>query len=191
MKGGGAPVGATVPWGLATQRMTPSLCASGEAARPSGRARLAALHRGVRRGRPSAQLRAAFPGITGCKREDPPRRQCSELLADRHVPDERCPEAARSGLCRSARRRRARCRNQEHPHDGVPSQRAARFGANADGAVKRCHCVEILGALKSLGSNRFARSHKIARSCRTAAAPPDRTAHCKDSQLKIRKPCAL
>ena len=47
MKGGGAPVGATVSWGLATQRMTPSLCASGEAARPSGRARLAALHRGV------------------------------------------------------------------------------------------------------------------------------------------------
>jgi len=32
---------------------------------------------------PSAQLRAALPGITGCKREDPPRRQCSEHLADR------------------------------------------------------------------------------------------------------------
>src|SRR6202030_3719319 len=32
---------------------------------------------------PLTQLRAAFPGITGCKREDPPRCQCSELLADR------------------------------------------------------------------------------------------------------------
>ncbi len=30
-----------------------------------------------------AQLRAALPGITGCRREDPPRRQCSEHLADR------------------------------------------------------------------------------------------------------------
>jgi hypothetical protein len=49
-KGGGAPVGATVPWGLATQRMSPSHCASGEAARPAGRARLSALHRGSRLG---------------------------------------------------------------------------------------------------------------------------------------------
>jgi hypothetical protein len=32
---------------------------------------------------PLTQLRAAFPGTAGCKREDPPRRQCSELLADR------------------------------------------------------------------------------------------------------------
>jgi hypothetical protein len=31
----------------------------------------------------SAHLRAALPGITGCKREDPPRRQCSEHLAGR------------------------------------------------------------------------------------------------------------
>ena len=50
MKGGGAPVGATVPWGLATQRMLPSICASGAAARPAGRARLSALHRGACRG---------------------------------------------------------------------------------------------------------------------------------------------
>jgi len=32
---------------------------------------------------PLTQPRAALPGITGCKREDPPRRQCSEHLADR------------------------------------------------------------------------------------------------------------
>ena len=32
---------------------------------------------------PLTQLRAALPGITECKREDPPRRQCSEHLAGR------------------------------------------------------------------------------------------------------------
>jgi hypothetical protein len=47
-------------------------------------ARLPALRRGTRQGSyPLAQLRAALPGITGCEREDPPRRQCSEHLADR------------------------------------------------------------------------------------------------------------
>jgi len=47
------------------------------------RARLSAPHRGAHRSfDPSAQPRAALPGITGCKREDPPRRQCSEHLAD-------------------------------------------------------------------------------------------------------------
>jgi len=57
---------------------------SGEAAIPAGIARLSALHRGARQGcDPLAQPRAALPGITGCKREDPPRRQCSEHLADR------------------------------------------------------------------------------------------------------------
>jgi hypothetical protein len=58
IKGGGAPVGATVPWGLATQRMSPSHCASGEAARPAGRARLSALHRGAC----SGQLPKLDPG---------------------------------------------------------------------------------------------------------------------------------
>jgi hypothetical protein len=49
-----------------------------------GAQRLPALHCGIRQGSyPSAQPRAAFPGTAGCKREDPPRRQCSELLADR------------------------------------------------------------------------------------------------------------
>ncbi len=32
---------------------------------------------------PSNSARAALPGIAGCKREDPPRRQCSQHLADR------------------------------------------------------------------------------------------------------------
>jgi hypothetical protein len=185
MKGGGAPVGAIVSWGLAMQRMTPSLCASGEAARPSGRARLAALHRGVRRGHPSAQLRAAFPGITGCKREDPPRRQCSELLADRHVPDERCPEAARSGLCRSARGRRARCRNQEHPHDGVPSQRAALLG-KCGGSRQVSSRTEMLRPSKSLEDNCFTPLTKSRVVMLVCGRPNLAQFHRKDSQRKIR-----
>src|SRR6202035_3118336 len=36
--------------------------------------------------------RAALPGITGCKREDPLRHQCSEHLAVRHAPDGLIPK---------------------------------------------------------------------------------------------------
>ena len=51
----------------------------------SKRARLSAPHRGLRRAyAPRARLLPALPGTTGCKREDPLRHQCSELLADRH-----------------------------------------------------------------------------------------------------------
>ena len=64
--------------------LPPANARGAEARQKSGRARLPALHRGTRQGSyPLAQLRAALPGITGCKREDPPRRQCSEHLADR------------------------------------------------------------------------------------------------------------
>src|SRR5580658_3303 len=35
---------------------------------------------------------AALPGIAGCKREDPLRRQCSEHLAVRHAPDGLIPK---------------------------------------------------------------------------------------------------
>jgi hypothetical protein len=35
---------------------------------------------------------AALPGITGCKREDPLRHQCSEHLAVRHAPDGLMPK---------------------------------------------------------------------------------------------------
>jgi hypothetical protein len=48
----------------------------------SGAVRLSALHRGSYQGfDPLAQLRAALRGIAWCKREDPPRRQCSKHLA--------------------------------------------------------------------------------------------------------------
>ena len=39
-----------------------------------------------------ARLQAALPGITGCKREDPLRHQCSEHLAVRHAPDGTLPK---------------------------------------------------------------------------------------------------
>ena len=63
----------------------------GEAGR--GRARLSAPRRGTRQGcHTLTRLGSAFPGITGCRREDPPRRQCSELLADRpNAPADRFP----------------------------------------------------------------------------------------------------
>jgi hypothetical protein len=81
---------------IATDKFTPSAQTGRRAARAfapfspanrrgsrRGRARLSALHCGTRRGLASTRLRAALPGIAGCKREDPPRRQCSEHLADR------------------------------------------------------------------------------------------------------------
>jgi len=102
IKGGGAPVGATVsePHHASRcchlhalrmrraphKRMLPTACASGALA--------------SRRSTAVSQPQAAFPGITGCKREDPPRCQCSELLTVRHVPDERGPEAARERFAR-------------------------------------------------------------------------------------------
>jgi hypothetical protein len=57
----------------------------------------------------SAQLRAAFPGITGCKREDPPRRQCSEHLADRSLcRPSRCPKPPGSRVTSPTRGNRTR-----------------------------------------------------------------------------------
>jgi hypothetical protein len=49
----------------------------------TGRARLSAPHRGFDQGFTPGSARAALPGITGCKREDPLRHQCSEHLAVR------------------------------------------------------------------------------------------------------------
>ena len=68
MKGGGAPVGATVPWGLATQRMLPSACASGEGRASSGtRSPFGAPpRRSTEAVRPRLfDSRPAFPGIAG------------------------------------------------------------------------------------------------------------------------------
>ena len=57
----------------------------------SGTARLSALLRGHAPGFPDLAW-AALPGITGCKREDPLRHQCSEHLAVRHAPDGLIPK---------------------------------------------------------------------------------------------------
>src|SRR6201997_5138669 len=47
---------------------------------------------------PRLGLKAALPGITGCKREDPLRHQCSEHLAVRHVPDGTMPKPPASAV---------------------------------------------------------------------------------------------
>ena len=60
------------------------------------RARLSAPHRGMRRGPyPRTRLRAALPGITGSKREDPLRHQCSQHLAVRSRAGRSMPKTAR------------------------------------------------------------------------------------------------
>jgi hypothetical protein len=70
----------------------------------SGRARLSAPHRGTHRGFTLGSARAALPGTTGCKREDPLRHQCSEHLAVRHVPDGTMPKPPASAVYRCAAR---------------------------------------------------------------------------------------
>jgi hypothetical protein len=145
MKGGGAPVGATVPWGLATPTDV-ATCSRFRRSRAScpGRARLSALHRGSRRaatrsasGRVSWNYRVQTGGPSPAPVQRAPRGPVTCRPSG-------APKPPGCGLCRSARERRARFRNQEHPHDGVPSQQAARFWANTAGAVKRCRQPKTL-----------------------------------------------
>jgi len=72
-----------------------------------GRARLSALHRGTRRGFTPGSARAALPGTTGCKRENPLRRQCSEHLAVRSRAGRADAQAARGAGLRSLSARTA------------------------------------------------------------------------------------
>ena len=70
---------------------------------------------------PLTLLRPAFPGTTGCKREDPPRRQCSELLADRPTAPTAPPRSRPGAECLSSRLRYcSRSAIRSTPHDGVP-----------------------------------------------------------------------
>src|SRR5579859_7955752 len=123
IKGGGAPTGA---YALQPRhaprryrlsplraRRAPRSCDVTAATR-FGRARLSALRRGTRQGfYLLAQLRPAFPGIAGCKREDPPRRQCSELLTGQVVmPADRLPKPPECGL-------RARAQAPQPLHQSV------------------------------------------------------------------------
>ena len=174
MKGGGAPVGATVPWGLATQRMSPSHCASGEAARPAGRARLSALHRGSRQavtpdstpGRVSWNRRVQTGGPSPAPVQRAPRGPVI-------VPDERGPEAARVRSVSFRPRGPLPLRNQEHPHDGVPYlSEMPRLSAKTDAAVKRRRQATMFRSRKSLESNLFcAISQKRDRPWRSTVVP--------------------
>ena len=136
--------------------MLPPRCASGTAARSSERARLSALHRGARQavtpdstsGRVSWNRRVQTGGPSPAPVQRVPRRPVV-------VPDERGPEAARVRSVSFRPRGPLPLRNQEHPHDGVPSQRAARLSANTEVAVKHCREVEVLRACKPLKSNSF------------------------------------
>ena len=56
----------------------------------------------------SARLKAALPGTTGCKREDPLRHQCSEHLAVRHAPDGTMPKPPASAVYSRAHENRSR-----------------------------------------------------------------------------------
>ena len=124
-KGGGAPTGA--PSWAASKPMrrapcSPSSPACGGGSR-RGRARLSAPHRGIRRGFTLGSARAALPGTTGCKREDPLRHQCSEHLAVRHVPDGSMPKPPARVVTNRARGNRTRSvsrivsRNALHERD--------------------------------------------------------------------------
>src|SRR5208282_4374520 len=84
-KGGGAPTDASDrrPHRTDAARACPLFLSRLRRGGQRERARLSALHRGIRGCYPSTRPRAALPGTTGCKREDPPRHQCSEHLAVR------------------------------------------------------------------------------------------------------------
>ena len=94
----------------------------------SGRARLSAPHRGTHRGFTLGSARAALPGTTGSKREDPLRHQCSEHLAVRHVPDGTMPKPPASAVYRCARREPLPLRPKEYPRERRPSRAGFWFG---------------------------------------------------------------
>jgi hypothetical protein len=101
--------------------MSPSVCASGAAARSAERARLSALHRGSRQavtpdsapGRVSWNRRVQTGGPSPAPVQRAPRGPVI-------VPDERGPEAARERTVSVRARAPLPLRYQEHPHDGVP-----------------------------------------------------------------------
>jgi hypothetical protein len=94
----------------------------------SGRARLSAPHRGIRGLLGLGSAQAALPGITGCKREDPLRHQCSEHLAVRHAPDGTMPKPPASAVYRRARREPLPLRPKEYPRERRPSRAGWQLG---------------------------------------------------------------
>ena len=77
------------------------------------------FHRGFTLG----SARAALPGTTGCKREDPLRHQCSEHLAVRHWAGRADAQAARARSVWLHSRAPPPLRIQEYPREGVLRER--------------------------------------------------------------------
>ena len=109
-KGGGAPISASTGFRPAAERESLPAYAA-RASRPcpalardqSGGALAFRRPTAVmRRGLTSTRLRAALPGITGSKREDPLRHQCSQHLAVRSRAGRSMPKAARNARCMAA-----------------------------------------------------------------------------------------
>jgi hypothetical protein len=90
-----------------------------------------------------ARLRAALPGITGCKREDPLRHQCSEHLAVRHAPDGTMPKPPVSAVYRYAPENRSRSASRSTLAKGVLRERD--FGYVAAAGTKVKGNVALLG----------------------------------------------
>jgi hypothetical protein len=116
----------------------------------SGRARLSAPHRGVRGLLGLGSAQAALPGITGCKREDPLRHQCSEHLAVRHAPDGTMPKPPASAVYGCAHENCSRSALRSTLAKGVPLRARCWFGnCIGDRCQEQCHFIRDapLGAL--------------------------------------------
>jgi hypothetical protein len=108
----------------------------------SGRARLSAPHRGIRGFLGLGSARAALPGTTGCKREDPLRHQCSEHLAVRHAPDGTMPKPPASAVYRCAHENRSRSALRSTLAKGVPLRAGFWVGnGNGDGSQGQCRFI--------------------------------------------------
>jgi hypothetical protein len=108
----------------------------------SGRARLSTPHRGIRGLLGLGSAQAALPGITGCKREDPLRHQCSEHLAVRHAPDGTMPKPPASAVYRCSRENRSRSASRSTLAKGVPLRAGFWLGnCYGDESQGRCRFI--------------------------------------------------
>jgi hypothetical protein len=138
----------------------------------SGRARLSAPHRGIHRGFSPGSAQAALPGITGCKREDPLRHQCSEHLAVRHAPDGTMPKPPVSAVYRCAPENRSRSASRSTLAKGVLRERDFSY-VTAVGTIVKTFVVAAatlrVGFYLILRSARRARLEGCGRGARTVA----------------------
>jgi hypothetical protein len=86
--------------------------------------------------------RAALPGTTGCKRENPLRHQCSEHLAVRHAPDGTMPKPPASAVYRYAHENRSRSASRSTLAKGVPLRAGFWLGnCNGDESQGQCRVI--------------------------------------------------